>query len=462
MKVTQEKLPASQLGLEIEVPGDLSKQVYEEAIAKLAREVSFPGFRKGKVPRQLLVQRLGTAAIKLRAIEDLVQKGLEKAIEQEEITALGNYQLKSEFEVLLGQYEPGSPLTFSAAVDVPPTPTLKVYQGLTVQAEEVLYKGDKVDTVLDGQRKQMATLIPASDRPAKDDDVAVIDFSGTIDPANEGDEPEPIDGGSGTDFQVELSEGRFIPGFIEGIIGMTPGETKEVKAQFPESYPQPDVAGKDATFTITLKELKERELPELNDDFAQEVSDFDTLEALRESLEARYKAEADQKTRQNKEEAFYKALLEQIEVELPETLVRREVSFLLNQTLSRLSEQGLDVNKLMNKELAEAFQEKSRPEAEERIKRTLILGEIAKQESIKPTDEAVEAKLQEVLSNASDTSGIDMDRLRQVIQDEVLKDQVMDWLEGKNTVELVAEGTLAPAPDLDAEVDGDEESDEAE
>jgi trigger factor len=460
MKVTQEKLPASQLGLEIEVPGDLSKQVYEEAITKLAREVSFPGFRKGKVPRQLLVQRLGVAAIKVRAIEDLVQKGLEKAIEQEKIDALGNYQLKSEFEELLGQFEPGSALTFRAAVDVPPTPTLKTYKGLTVQAEEVLYKAEKVEDILSNQRKQMATLIPAEGRPAKDDDVAVIDFSGTIDPENDGDEPEPIEGGSGTDFQVELSEGRFIPGFIEGIIGMTPGETKSVKAQFPESYPQVDVAGRDATFSITLKELKERELPELNDDFAQEVSDFDSLAALRESLEKRYKDEADQKTKQNKEEAFFTALIPEIEVELPESMVLREVNFLLNQTLNRLAEQGLDVNKLMNKELAEAFQERSRPEAETRIKRTLILTEIAKQESIEATADDIDAKLSEILAQATDTSNIDMARLRQIVAEEVLKDQIMTWLEGKNTVELVPEGTLKPiVEDEDLDDDDLEEAD---
>jgi trigger factor len=461
MKVTQEKLPASQLGLEIEVPGDLSKQVYEEAISKLAREVSFPGFRKGKVPRQLLIQRIGIPAIKLRAIEDLVQKGLEKAIEQEDIQALGNYQLKSEFEDLLVQYEPGNPLTFSASVDVPPTPTLKTYKGLTVQAEEVLYKADKVETVLDGQRKQMATLIPAEGRAAKDDDVAVIDFSGVVDPEEAGADPEPIEGGSGTDFQVELSEGRFIPGFIEGIIGMTPGETKSVKAQFPESYPQPEVAGKDATFSITLKELKERELPELNDDFAQEVSDFDTLAALRESLETRYKDEADRKTKQNKEEAFYQALVKEIEVELPETMVRREVSFLLNQTLSRLSEQGLDVNKIMTKDLAEAFGERSRPEAEDRIKRTLILTEISKLESIEATAVDIEAKFQEVLEQASETSGIDMNRLREIVAEEVLKDQIMAWLEGVNTVELVPEGSLAPAVDDSADFDDDDAAIEA-
>jgi trigger factor len=215
------------------------------------------------------------------------------------------------------------------------------------------------------------------------------------------------------------------------------------------------VAGKDATFSITLKELKERELPELNDDFAQEVSDFDTLVALRESLETRYKGEADQKTKQNKEEAFYQALVKEIEVELPDTMVRREVSFLLNQTLTRLSEQGLDVNKIMTKDLAEAFGEKSRPEAEDRLKRTLILSEIAKLESIEATAADIEAKFQEVLEQASETKGLDMVRLREIVAEEVLKDQIMAWLEGVNTVELVPEGSLAPAVDDSEDLDDD-------
>ncbi len=449
MKVTQEKLPESQVGLEIEVPADLSKQVYEQTITKLAREVSLPGFRKGKVPRHILVQRIGGVRVKATALEDLVQKGMDKAIEQEEIDAIGNFQLTSSFDELIDAYEPGKPVTFSASVDVPPTPTLNKYKGLEVQAEEIKPEENKTDTVLADYRKQLATLVPVEDRAAKDDDVAVIDFVGHLDLADdapEGAEPEEIPGGKGEDFQVELSEGRFIPGFIEGIIGMKIDENKQINAKFPDDYPQAEVAGKPATFDVTLKELKERELPELDDDFAKEVSDFETLAELRESLEKRYQDEAEQKTKTNKEEAFYKALVEEVEVELPKTMIDQESNFLLRQTLMNLSEQGIDVNKMVNAELAEQFRKQAMPEAVDRLKRTLALGEIAKLESITVEDDAVEAKMKEILENTrEDTNNIDMDRLRSVVEEDLLKDKIMGWLEENGTVELVPEGTLTAA-----------------
>ena len=459
MKVTQEKLPASQVGLEIEVPADLSKQVYEQTVKKLAREVRLPGFRKGKVPRHILIQKVGTTRVKASALEELVQQGMEKAIEQEEVNALGNYQLKSSFDELLEAYNPGNPFTFSASVDVPPEPQLRQYKGLEVQAEEIKPEENKTETVLEDYRKQLATLVPVEERAAQENDVAVIDFAGTLDlPEDAADdaEPEPIPGGSGEDFQVELSDGKFIPGFIEGIIGMSLDENKKISATFPEDYPQAEVAGRAATFDVTLKELKERELPELDDDFAKEVSDFETLAELRESLETRYSEEAESKTKKNKHEALSKALSEQIEVEIPKTMIDQESNFLLRQTLMNLAEQGIDVNKVVNAELAEQFRKQAEPEAIERIKRTLALGEIAKQESLQIEDEAIDAKMKEILENTrEDTSDIDMDRLRSIVEEDLLKDQIMDWLEENGTVELVPEGSLAPAEEASEEAPED-------
>lgn len=448
MKVTQEKLPDSQIGLEIEIPGELSQQVYDQTLSKLSREVSLPGFRKGKIPRHILVQRLGVSRIKATAIDDLIQKAIDQAIAQEKIEALGNYQLKSSFEDLIGHFEPGHALTFSASVDVPPTPFLKQYKGLSVQAEEVVYDAGKVEEVLAENQKRLAILVPVEDRPAQAEDVAIVDFVGHLalpEDAEAGTEPEAIPGGSAEDFQIELGEGRFIPGFIEGIIGMTPGETRVVEATFPEEYPQKEVAGQQASFKITLKELKARELPELDDDFAQEVSDFETLQALRESLEKRYREEAEGKTKQNKHRALCQALVEHIEVELPETLVQQESRNLLQQTLRRLAEQGIDVNKVFNRELGEQFLKQSRPEAVMRLKQTLALGEVAKAEAIAPTPEAVDAKVQEVLENTTqDRNDIDLSRLRDVVEEELLKDAILDWLELNGSVELVPEGSLSP------------------
>lgn len=447
MKVTQEKLPASQVGLEIEVPPEMSKKAYERVIQEFTRSANIPGFRKGKVPRQVLIQRIGSLRIKAAAVEELVEDSLKAAVKQENINALGNFQLRSSFEDLISQFEPNQSLTFSASVDVPPEVTLKEYSGLTVQAEEVKPDPERVEKVLHNYQEQTATLVPVEGRPAQMKDVAVVDFKGVI-PGDEPDqEPMEIPGGEAQDFQLELEEGRFIAGFIDGIVGMNLGETKEIQAQFPETYPQEDVAGKMATFTVTLKELKEKELPELDDDFAQEVSEFETLAELRESLESRFSKEAEDKTRSNKEEALLQELLNHVEADIPETLIDREVTFMLNQTAMQLQNQGIDVKQLFTQDLIARLKEQSRPEAITRIKRTLALGEIAKQESIEVDPEEVSAKSQELLNELAEQGGdrnIDPERLHSVVSEDLLKEKIMDWLIEHSTIELVPEGTLTP------------------
>ncbi|WP_088891872.1 trigger factor [Leptolyngbya ohadii] len=441
MKVTQEKLPASQIGLQIEVTPEMSQQAYDKTLQEFTRSVNIPGFRKGKVPRQVLIQRFGSERIKAAVVEDLVQDSLKKAIEQEKIEALGNFELKSSFEELVAQYQPGAALTFSAAVDVPPTVTLKDYTGLTVQAEEIKYDPERVNNTLEDYRKKSATLVPVEDRPAEKGDVATVDFKGIIADTAEGEEPQEIPGGSAEDFEIELLEGRFIEGFIDGMIGMKPGETKDVTAQFPEGYPQADLAGKPAIFTVTVKELKARELPELDDDFAQEVSEFETLEELRQSLENRFQEEADRKTKDNKQEALLNELVNHIEVELPETLIKREVDYSITQTAMQMSQQGMDVRKMFTQEIVDMLRQQARPEATKRLMRTLTLGEVAKTQSIKVEPPEVDAKVAELIKDQS-TEGIDMQRLREVVEEDLLKDKILDWLEQNNTVELVPEGTL--------------------
>jgi trigger factor len=282
MKVTQEQLPDSQVGLQIEIPAELSQKTYEKVLQKLIKTVRIPGFRPGKVPRQVFIQRFGSSQIKAAALEELVQDAIEQAITQESIKAIGNYQLTSEFDELIQQYVPGEVLTFQASVDVPPRVTLKQYTGLTVQAEEVKFSPAEVDEILERYRLNLATLVPVEDREAQMGDVAIIDFKGEIEVAE--DSYEIFEGGSAEDFQLDLKEGGFIDGFVEGIVGMALDDTKVLDLVFPEDYPQEDLAGKPTRFTVTLKDIKEKELPDLDDDLAQEVSEFETLAELRQSL----------------------------------------------------------------------------------------------------------------------------------------------------------------------------------
>ncbi|MGF1519667.1 MAG: trigger factor [Nodosilinea sp.] len=450
MKVTQEVLPDSQVGLEIEIPADLSQKTYDQVLSKMMRTVNVPGFRKGKVPRQVFLQRVGASQFKAAVIEELVQNAVDKAIKQEEIDAIGNYQLKTSFDELIGQYEPGQPITISASVDVPPRVTLATYKGLSVQAEEILPDPERVVTTLSQYQNNLATLVPIEDRPAQAGDVAVIDFVGKV--QGEDGEFDEFQGGSGTDFQVELEEGRFIPGFVEGIVGMALDEAKEVEVPFPDDYSQAELAGKPAVFSITLKEIKEKELPDLDDDFAQEISEFETIEALRTSLTERYKEEADEKTKANKDAALIEALVEHLEAEIPDTLVQKEVEFLLTQTIMQLSRQGIDVNKILTRELVDGMRQRARPEAIDRLRRTLALGEVAKQEGIKIEEEALQEKIKETMAEVEDPTQIDPDRLVQVLTEELLQEKILAWLEENNTVELVPEGTLKPAEADDADV----------
>ena len=451
MKVTQEVLPDSQVGLEIEVPADLSQKTYDQVLSKMMRTVNVPGFRKGKVPKQVFLQRVGLTQFKAAVLEELVQNAVDKAIAQEEIDAIGNYQLKTSFEDLVGAYEPGQPITIQASVDVPPRVTLKQYKGLSVQAEEILPDPDRVEATLSQYQNNLATLVPIEDRPAQAGDVAVIDFVGKV--KNESGEYEEFQGGSGTDFQVELEEGRFIPGFVEGIIGMALEEAKDVDVPFPDDYSQAELAGKPAVFSITLKEIKEKELPDLDDDFAQEISEFETIEELRASLTDRYEEEAKEKTKANTDAALIEALVEHLEAEIPNTLVQKEVDFLLSQTIMQLSRQGIDVSKMLTRELVDGMRQRTRPEAIDRLNRTLALGEVAKQEGIKIEEEALQEKIKETMATVEDPSQIDPDRLKQVLTEELLQEKILAWLEENNTVELVPEGTLQPETAEEAEVD---------
>ncbi|MBO1049869.1 MAG: trigger factor [Dolichospermum sp. DEX182a] len=458
MKVTQEKLPASQIGLEIEITSEITTQKYEQVLRNLTKTVNIPGFRKGKVPRQILIQRIGTTRVKATALEEIIQEGIEQAIKQEAITALGQPQLRSSFDDLINSYEPGKPLTFAVAVDVIPEIKLNQYTGLEAKAEEIKYDPTQVDTVIEAQREKLGTLVPVEGRATEIGDMAVIDFKGVI-AKTQGDdpdsEPKPIPGGEGTDFQVELQEDKFIPGFVLGIVGMNPGETKEVSAQFPDPYGNEELSGKAALFTITLKEIKVKELPELDDDFAQEVSDFETLAELRASLTQRYEKEAADKTRNNQQEALLTELLNHVEIDLPTTLIDQEVDAMLSQTAMKLSEQGIDVKKLFTQEIIPQLRDRSKPEAIERLKRTLSLQEIGKRESIEVAAAEVEARVTELLTEYADQD-LDEKRLRGVVQEELLTTKIVDWLLERSSVELVAEGSLTPPEEPDSEAEAAE------
>lgn len=257
---------------------------------------------------------------------------------------------------------------------------------------------------------------------------------------------------------MEVEPDRFIPGFVEGVVGMKPGETKELAVQFPEDYSSAELAGCPAKFSMTVHEIKERELPDLDDEFAKDISDgeYETIDALREMLETRFADEAADKTKQNKETAILNELLNHIEVDLPQTLLDKEIESMLMQSAYQLQQQGIDVRQLFNEETLPRLKESSRPEAESRLKRTMALGEIAKQEKIEVTAEELDTKVKETLEEIGGQQEVDPERLRAVLSEELLKEKILAWVEENSTIELVAEGSLAAKATDETETEEEE------
>lgn len=457
MKVTQEKLPDSQIALEIEIPGEETKKAYEKVLKDLTRSANIPGFRKGKVPRQVLVQRFGKERLKAAAIEELLQPSIDGAIEQEEIEVLGNYQLRSSFEDLAQQYQPGEPFTFSASVDVPPEVKLGDYSNLKVQAEEVKADPQQVDNYLQEKREQEATLVPVEDRPAQMGDTTVIDYEGRLS-AEEGGEDTLIEGAQAEDFELELAAGKFIEGMVEGIVGMNPGETKEIPVSFPEDYAREDLAGKTAKFTVTLKELKAKELPELDDEFAEDVGEHSTLAQWREALTQQYEEQAQEQTKTNIEQAIIQALIDQSEIELPETMIEQELQTIITQTAMQMAQYGIDVRQMLTEDAVKQMKQRSRPDAIFRLKQNLTLQEISKQEGLNPTEEEIKNKAEEVREELEkQEQEYDEDRLKEYVEDDLRQEKTLDWLREQTEVELVPEGSLQE-DETEAETPPTEES----
>lgn len=456
MKVTQEKLPDSQIGLEIEIPPEATKKAYEKVVKQLSRTARIPGFRKGKVPRKILLQQLGLQRIRAAALEDLIQDSFKEAVESESIEALGNYQLRSPFEELVGKYKPGETLIFSGSVDVSPEVKLGDYKGWQIKAEETTYDPKRVDEFLEERRVEAATLVPIEGRAAQEGDVAIVDYEGRFLATEEGEEGEAISGAKAQDFELELEEGKFIKDIVAGIVGMNPEETKEIAVTFPEDYPRDDLAGASAKFTVTLKELKEKELPEIDDEFAEDISEFETLAELKKSLEKQYKEEAEEATKSSIEVALVKELLKQAEVDLPKTMLDKEVETMLTQTAMQMQQYGMDIKTMFTPENVSQMKERTRPEAIESLTRSLALLEIGKRESLQPEETEVEQKMQEVITELRDQS-VDRERLREVVEEDLLKENTLKWLTEQSKVELVPEGSLEPEEVEGVQVDKEED-----
>lgn len=451
MKVTQEKLERSRIGLQIEVTADQTTKYYEQAIKKLSTNANIPGFRKGKIPRQVILQRMGQAQIKATALDALLEPAMDEAIKQAAVPAIGNYQITSNFEELLQSYVPGQTFSFNAVVDVPPAVELGTYTGLPIKAEEIVYDPAQVDDFIEERRREKATTVPVVGRAAQLEDIAVVDYEGKLADGTE------ISGAKADDFDIELSAGKFIADLVDGIVGMNIGDTRDIDVVFPADYPREDLASQPAVFHVVLKDLKAQELPSLDDDFAKEASDFDTLAEFRESLVTRFQEQAKKSTNQNTLAAIEQALIDVATVDLPETLIERETINILNQMANQFSQYGMDVNKLFTRETIPKMKENCRPDAINNLRQQLAIAEIAKQEGITVSDEDIAAKMSEILPQLAGQD-IDKNRLRSFITEDLQKEKTLEWVKEHAQVELVPKGSLKPADGAEDEAEGEAEA----
>ncbi|MDB5027175.1 MAG: hypothetical protein JWO66_864 [Candidatus Eremiobacteraeota bacterium] len=381
MPTTLKSLDPTQVELEISITPEEYTAAQDAAFRKLVRNAKIPGFRPGKVPRKIFENTYGTATIVERALDDLLNSKYPAALEEHGIDPLDRPAIE------LVPTEEGQPPVFKATVPVRPQFEPKDYTGIEI-ADVPEQAGDEdVERALQQMRREAATLAPV-DRAAKAGDTVVMDYEGKIDGV-------PFDGGTAHGQETELLDERFIPGFVGGIVGMSPGQTKDVEAKFPDPYANPDLAGKDAVFTITVHDVKEAELPELDDELAKRVSRSQTLDELRAEIKRRL----DETVKRNARRQMSGELLDKIvaanDFPLPEVLVEREIDTLLGESRQYVGRAGLTWDQYLESsgkteaELREGF----RPEAERRVKTTLLVEAIAKKEGVQATQEDVETEL---------------------------------------------------------------------
>jgi len=378
---TLKSLDPTQIELEISITPEEYTAAQDAAFRALVRKAKIPGFRPGKVPRKIFESTYGSAGIEERALDDLLNRKYPAALEEHGVQPLDRPLIE------LVPTDEGEPPRFKATVAVRPEFEPKDYTGIEIVDVSETAGDDDVERALEQMRREAATLVPV-DREARLGDTVVIDYEGKIDGV-------PFDGGAAEGQETELLEDRFIPGFATGIAGMTAGQTKDVLATFPDPYQNADLAGKEAVFTITLHDVKEPELPELDDEFAKRVSRSESLADLRADISRRLGETVKRNARRRMSTELLDKVVASNDFPLPEVLVRREIDALMNESRQYVARAGVTWEDYLAQsgkteaELGEGFRE----EAARRVKTTLLVEAIAAKEGIQATQDDVETEL---------------------------------------------------------------------
>ena len=431
MHVTSTPAPKSSVVLEVELPPERLDRSVDEAVRRLARRTKVAGFRPGKAPRFMLERVLGPGAVLDEAVDLLLQDAYRDAIREQGIVPL------AQANVDVVQAEEGKPFRFTATVQVPPEVVLGDYANFNFQPEIETIDEAKVVTVIDELRDQNASLKPVEDRPAQSGDYAVIGFVGTRDGV-------PFDGGSSERMPLILGEERLIPGFEAHVIGLAVGGSTEFDIDFPADYGEPTLAGQTVHFAVDLKELREKILPDLDDDFARSMGDFADVDALRVEIRRRLDRNALDRARHGFADRIIEYAVANATVELPDILIDQEVEVLHDEFRSSMARQGIsEAAYFKATEQTEAdLHAEFRPRAESRVKTLLVLSKIAETEGIEVTEADVEAEVATARLRYADDP-----RTLAYFDSERGRNLIRSTLRRSRTVEALVDRWLAMHPD---------------
>ncbi|GFI16660.1 trigger factor [Lachnospiraceae bacterium] len=382
MSVQVEKLEKNMAKLIIEVSAQELEKALQNAFLKNKNKISIPGFRKGKVPRQMVEKMYGPEIFYEDAANELIPDAYEKAVEE------CGEDIVSSPSIEVTQIKKGEPFIFTAEVALKPEVKLGKYKGVAVDKADLNVTDEEVDAEVNKERENNARNIEVTDRPVKDGDMTVLDFEGFVDGV-------AFEGGKGENYPLTIGSGAFIPGFEAQLVGAEINKETEVNVTFPEDYQAEDLRGKAAVFKCTIKEIKEKELPELDDEFAGEVSEFDTLEEYKADVKAKLTEKKEKDAKEAKEAAVIEAIVNDSDMEIPDAMVETQQRQMMDEFAQRIQMQGLSMEQYLQFTGAsyERMIEQVKPQAEKRIKSRLVLEAIAKAENIEASEEDYEQEL---------------------------------------------------------------------
>ena len=421
MSVQVEKLEKNMAKLTIEVSADELEKAIEKVYQKQKKSISIPGFRKGKVPRAMVEKMYGKEVFYEDAANELIPAAYEKAYDE------CGESIVSTPKVDVVQIEAGKPFIFTAEVALKPEVTLGAYKGIEVDKVEVTVSDEEVNAEIDRERERNARSISVSDRAVQDKDQTVIDFEGFVDGV-------AFQGGKGENYPLTIGSGAFIPGFEEQLIGKNIGEECDVNVTFPEEYHAEDLAGKPAVFKVTVKEIKEKVLPELDDEFAAEVSEFDTLDEYKADVKANLISKKEKDVRNAKEDAVIQAIIDDAKMDIPEAMIETQQRQMIQEFAQNIQMQGLSIEQYFQFTglTPEAMMEQVKPQAEKRIKSRLVLEAVAKAENITVSEEDFDKEV----AKMAEMYQMEADKVKESIGEEGKK-QMMEDLAVQKAAEFV-------------------------